>query len=345
MGYNIQCIGNVDNNGGSNLTSVGFYYTGSTTPETYGSESASLPTTLPSQFTTTLTSLSAGTDYMIKSYATNSVGTTLSAPMIIKTLGVINPAVISFSAVFRNFENFCEFGSQSIVTTSCDITPNDEVFLNFFQIQTYNMIIPNPAWLQILLNDPPAALPLSINPITQTYTLNVPIPINSSQESMDITSIATLKFGNPTYTLTKSVTNYAVYPILYVVDTTNSHSASYYDENTHGEGYKGNLFYNDALASYTNGTGGYSLINTSQQIIVYNRLGSSAYVHIGYPVGYGELSIEGVDMSGVIPQTMSVRGEPYGNWYHNYYIYNLSWIYLGGGSSSTLTLSISFKIL
>jgi len=338
MAYNIICNGSVSSDGGSPLTQVGFCYTGATTPETYGTV-IGLPTAVGA-FNGTSGSLAAGTNYTIKAFATNSVGTTYSLSSVKKTLGVQNPATISLIAS----PSFMEFGSITQVTTSCNITPNDETTLKNYLVTTYGFPMPGGPSC-------PVDLPLPTNPVVQNINLNVPTPPTLIQESIDVPSVATLIFGNPEYTVTQSVTNLAVYPILYIVDTLSTHPITYYNpyETGHGETggageYIPGTFYGEARGGRY---GGYSLNNTDQEIIIFKDRNWSiinTYLHLGIPYYYGTLSINGVERTPSPLTGYNVYGDPSGTWTHKYKIYDILWSTLNSNIQLTqLTLQLSFE--
>ena len=117
MAYNLICTGNITSNGGSNITSEGFYY-GLTTSVEIGY----IPSTTLVQsgnFTGTITGLLEGTTYYIKSFAINSVGTSITTDYIQqKTLGTSIKAdkgelrILNTSFVSTRTKNCETFPSQ-----------------------------------------------------------------------------------------------------------------------------------------------------------------------------------------------------------------------------------------
>lgn len=221
MSRQLYCIGRVDNTGNYPILGKGFVYSFTNPlPITGATNCVTVPVNTPlsptNEFTTTIYNLPETTPYYIRSYATNIIGTSLSAIPITSgiTGGIINKPTMTLRTIRKdnNLEvEAYEIGTNTEIVISGITTKNDELTFNTLTISR--------------TSSPPIANVRTWNGLKTTFrTDETPgqvsiyfTPISTNPQSYPIIHNANYLCGNPPYNIIATTQANAVFPYLWVL--------------------------------------------------------------------------------------------------------------------------------
>jgi hypothetical protein len=288
----ITCVGRIQSDGNLPLTDKGFYYSDTETNPTVNNSmiwsdmNASID--LYGTYKSQITGLTEATDYYINSYATNSMGTTVSTnPQKVTTSGIINYPVITINILQNGIgKALCEMGTTNLLTISGVTIKNDEtIFTNGYINQESSPIPQNPI---ITFS--------GYVPSYNTSTSTPPVQINFSPiaklvDTWKIIHKIYYNCGNPQYQISGTTSVDGVYPFLWTLNPNFMPDDYFLARGS----YISNYFYINASITPNNikPTNG-KIISKREDIRFLVTPYNSNYraLHFAYPSSYGNIQFK-----------------------------------------------------